>query len=115
MKTLAVDIDPLSLLCRIATSVPPPRFHTVMPPASAWRARIRSHPEPSAQLAESPADEPSSHSTAVVWKTIQESTYGGFGGMAAHLPRWFDRPSFSISRAGIFRSASSSRTPLQPW
>jgi hypothetical protein len=27
--TIAVDVDPLSLLCRLATSVPPPRFHTV--------------------------------------------------------------------------------------
>jgi len=27
--TAAVDMDPLSLLCRLATSVPPPRFHTV--------------------------------------------------------------------------------------
>ena len=26
--TLAVDMDPLSLLCRLAMSVPPPRFHT---------------------------------------------------------------------------------------
>jgi Putative transposase len=27
--TLAVDMDPLSLLCRLVTSVPPPRLHTV--------------------------------------------------------------------------------------
>ena len=27
--TIAVDMDPLSLLCRLATSVPPPRFHTI--------------------------------------------------------------------------------------
>jgi hypothetical protein len=27
--TVAVDMDPLSLLCRLATRVPPPRFHTV--------------------------------------------------------------------------------------
>jgi len=27
--SLAVDMDPLSLLCRLATSVAPPRFHTV--------------------------------------------------------------------------------------
>jgi hypothetical protein len=27
--TVAVDMDPLSLLSRLATSVPPPRFHTV--------------------------------------------------------------------------------------
>ncbi len=43
--TVAVDLDPLSLLCRLAASVPPPRFHTVkyagvLAPASAWQARI---------------------------------------------------------------------------
>ena len=43
--TVAVEMDPLSLLCRLATSVPPPRFHTVkyagvLAPASAWRARL---------------------------------------------------------------------------
>ena len=27
--TVAVDMDPLSLLCRLAASVPPPRHHTV--------------------------------------------------------------------------------------
>lgn len=27
--TLAVDMDRLSLLCRLATSVPPPWFHNV--------------------------------------------------------------------------------------
>ena len=26
---VAVELDPLSQLCRLATSVPPPRFHTV--------------------------------------------------------------------------------------
>jgi hypothetical protein len=43
--TIAVDMDPLSLLCRLATSVPPPRLHTiryagVLAPASAWRSRL---------------------------------------------------------------------------
>jgi Putative transposase len=43
--TIAVDMDPLSLLCRRATSVPPPRFHTlkyagVLAPASLWRSRL---------------------------------------------------------------------------
>ena len=43
--TVAVDMDPLSLLCRLATSVPPPRLHTVkyagvLAPASPWRSRI---------------------------------------------------------------------------
>ncbi len=43
--TVAVDMDPLSLLCRLATSVPPPRYHTVkytgvLASASPWRSRI---------------------------------------------------------------------------
>src|SRR5437667_9812603 len=44
--TIAVDMDPLSLLCRLAASVPPPRFHTVkyagvLAPASRPRERAR--------------------------------------------------------------------------
>jgi hypothetical protein len=47
--TIAVDMDPLSLLCRLATSVPPPRFHTVkyagvLASASPWRKRIGPRP-----------------------------------------------------------------------
>ena len=47
--TVAVDMDPLSLLCRLATSVPPPRFHTihyagVLAAASPWRSRISAQP-----------------------------------------------------------------------
>jgi hypothetical protein len=43
--TVAVDMDPLSLLCRLAASVPLPRFHTVryagvLAPASKLRPRI---------------------------------------------------------------------------
>jgi hypothetical protein len=42
--TIAVDMDPLSLLCRLATSVPPPRLRTiryagVLAPASPWMSR----------------------------------------------------------------------------
>ncbi|WP_437624015.1 transposase [Sorangium sp. So ce1151] len=42
--TVAVDMDPLSLLCRLAASVPPPRFQTVKDAgvlASASRPRWR--------------------------------------------------------------------------
>ncbi len=51
--TVAVDMDPLSLLCRLATSVPPPRFHTVryagvLAPASPWRSRIVPEASPEA-------------------------------------------------------------------
>jgi len=47
--TIAVDMDPLSLLCRLATSVPPPRLHTlryagVLAPASPWRSRLAPQP-----------------------------------------------------------------------
>jgi hypothetical protein len=43
--TIAVDMDPLSFLCRLATSVAPPRFDTVkyagvLASASPWRKRI---------------------------------------------------------------------------
>jgi hypothetical protein len=43
--TVAVDMDPLSLLCRLAAAVPPPRLHTVryagvLAPASKLRPRI---------------------------------------------------------------------------
>jgi hypothetical protein len=64
-RTVAVELDPLSLLCRRATSVPPPRFHTVkyagvLAPASAWRARARPQPEPIAQVVEPINVKPSS-------------------------------------------------------
>jgi hypothetical protein len=54
--TLAVDMDPLSLLCRLAMSVPPPRFHTVkysgvLASASPWRSRIGPRPETTAAAA----------------------------------------------------------------
>ena len=58
--TVAVDMDPRSLLCRLATSVPPPRFHTVryagvLAAASPWRPEIAPMPpteEPAAASAE---------------------------------------------------------------
>ena len=57
--TIAVDMDPLSLLCRLAASVPPPRLHTiryagVLAPASPWRSRL-APPSPQAAAA---SDEP---------------------------------------------------------
>ena len=54
-------MDPLSLLCRLATSVPPPRFHTVkyagvLASASPWRPCIAPEPPPSAR--DTPPEEP---------------------------------------------------------
>jgi hypothetical protein len=55
--TVAVDMDPLSLPCRLATSVPPPRFHYagVLAGARPWRPRLAPPPptqEPAAASAE---------------------------------------------------------------
>jgi hypothetical protein len=55
--TVAVDMDPLSLLCRLATSVPPPRFHTihyagVLAAASPWRSRVTPPLPPTAETVE---------------------------------------------------------------
>jgi len=49
--TVAVDLDPLSLLARLAACVPPPRHHTVrysgvLAAASPWRSRITPCTEP---------------------------------------------------------------------
>ena len=51
--TFALDLDPLSLLVRLATTVPPPHFHTVryagvLAAASKWRARVIPPPKPAA-------------------------------------------------------------------
>ena len=64
--TIAVDMDPLSLLCRLAASVPPPRFHTVryagvLAPASKLRPRIlpeQPHAEHGAAATDDDDDEP---------------------------------------------------------
>ena len=52
-------MDPLSLLCRLATSIPPPRHHTVryagvLAAASEWRSRIVPKAEPEAPGPELP-------------------------------------------------------------
>ncbi|MBK7584468.1 MAG: transposase [Myxococcales bacterium] len=49
--TFALDLDPLALLVRLATTVPPPGFHTiryagVLAAASKWRARVVPPPPP---------------------------------------------------------------------
>lgn len=47
--TVAIDLDPLSLLCRLAASVPPPRAHVVryagvLSAAHKWRSRVTPPP-----------------------------------------------------------------------
>jgi hypothetical protein len=71
-------MDPLSLLCRLATSVPPPRFHTVryagvLASASPWRSRIAPKPPDAG-----PATEPETPKGA-----------GGYRGWGELLARMF--------------------------
>lgn len=80
--TLAVEMDPLSLLCRLATSVPPPRFHTVkyaglLAPASSVRARIKPQPQPVVQLTEPAQDDPPSApgSAYRAWAELLKRTF----------------------------------------
>ena len=57
--TTAVEMAPLSLLCRLAASVPPPRFHTVRYAgviASASKLRSRVVPKPKAVAAANDVD-----------------------------------------------------------
>jgi Putative transposase/Transposase zinc-binding domain len=61
--TIAVEMDPLSLLCRLAMSVPPPRYHTVkyggvLASASRWRARIAPKPVVDTTVEAAPPSEP---------------------------------------------------------
>ena len=70
-------MDPLSLLCRLATSVPPPRFHTVryagvLAAASPWRPRIAPKPpteEPAPASAE--PDRTGPDGGACAWSRIE--------------------------------------------
>lgn len=81
--TVAVDMDPLSLLCRLATSVPPPRFHTVkyagvLAPASPWRSWIGPRPQLPAQPEddETPASEKKKRGGYRPWADLLKRTFG---------------------------------------
>jgi hypothetical protein len=81
--TSAVDMDPLSLLCRLATSVPPPRFHTVkyagvLAPASPWRSRVvpPSTPAETAAATQSPPKAPKRVGTYRPWAELLKRTFG---------------------------------------
>lgn len=79
--TVAVDMDPLSLLSRLAASVPPPRFHTVkyagvLAPASPWRPRV-APPKPASEPADEPADDerPKRSGTYRPWAELLARTF----------------------------------------
>ena len=80
--TYAVDMDPLSLLCRLATMIPPPRIHVVrysgvLAPAAKLRALIVPPPPPPAEGDPAkPAGEPPSHrSVYIPWALLAKKTF----------------------------------------
>jgi len=95
LAAAAVDLDPLSLLARLAASVPPPRFHTVrysgiVGSAARWRARVVPPPPeeapapapeaaaaPPSHACSSPKPRPSTHrSVRRRWAELLRSTFG---------------------------------------
>ncbi len=73
--TIAVDLDPLSLLARLAACVPPPRHHTVrysgvLAAASPWRSRIA----PGAELGDEPSKKHRSRYRP--WAELLARTFG---------------------------------------
>jgi hypothetical protein len=81
--TVAVDLDPLSLLSRLAASVPPPRLHTVryagvLAPASKLRARIVPKPPPPTEDLDASSDSPPKRggSRYRPWAELLKRTFG---------------------------------------
>ena len=73
----------LSLLCRLATSVPPPRYPTVkyagvLAPASSWRSRVvpPRAPGETAAATESPPKAPKRAGTYRSWAELLKRTFG---------------------------------------
>ena len=80
--TVAVEMAPLSLLCRLATSVPPPRYHTVkyagvLASASPWRKRIapRKKEPDEAQAESAPEGAPKRSGTYWPWAELLKRTF----------------------------------------
>jgi hypothetical protein len=94
--TVAIDLDPLSLLCRLAAAVPPPRAHLVryagvLSAAHRWRQRIvppppeaesndeacdHGHPLPDANAVPEPAAKPPTHRSGYrPWRELLRRTF----------------------------------------
>jgi hypothetical protein len=79
--SVAVEMDPLSLLCRLAMSVPPPRYHTVkyagvLVSASPLRARIAPKAVlPMAQVEDGQPAVPRRRSTYRPWAELLKRTF----------------------------------------
>jgi hypothetical protein len=80
--TVAVEMDPLSLLCRLAMMVPPPRHHTVkyagvLAAASKLRARIAPAPAPPTETTEAAEPRPAERRGSYwPWALLMRRTFG---------------------------------------
>ena len=81
--TVAVDMDPLSLVARLAAAVPPPRFHTVkyagvLASAHRWRARIaprKAADQPDAPPEPEPDEKPKRRGARRLWAELLARTF----------------------------------------
>jgi SAM-dependent methyltransferase len=127
-NTYAVDMDPLSLLCRLATTIPPPRLHVVrysgvLAPAAKLRPLIVPPPRPPDADAAKPANKPPTHRCAYIpwallakkmcppshqpWPRRERHPTGRFASCAASPKR---RPKCSTPRP-----SSPQAVPPVPW
>ena len=106
--TLAVDMDPLSLLCRLAMSVPPPRLHTVkysgvLASASPWRSRIGPRPKPTTETGDT-TEPAASHAPSKPKRTRGDRPW------AELLARTFALDVLACSKCGGRRKLVAMRT-----
>jgi hypothetical protein len=109
--TVAVDMDPLSLLCRLATSVPPPRFHVVkyagvLASASPWRARIGPRPAKNDEPVKTGDDAPAKPRARGDYRPWAELLRRTFGVDVLQCPKCKGRmklPTFAYAPAAVVR------------
>ena len=109
--TVAIDLDPLSLLCRLAATVPAPRFHTVryagvLSSHAKWRSLVVPKP---AQPALSDGDD--GRPTADDAPPRARSA-GGYRPWAELLRRTFDIDVETCPSCGARMRVSEARTPF---
>ena len=80
--TYAIDMDPLSLLCRLATTIPPPRMHVVhysgvLAPAAKLRPLIVPPPPPPAEdeAAKPTGKPPTQRCVYIPWALLAKKTF----------------------------------------
>jgi Putative transposase len=78
----AIDMDPLSLLCRLATTIPPPRMHVVhdsgvLAPAAKLRPLIVPPPTPASEddAAKRTGKPPTQRCVYIPWALLAKKTF----------------------------------------